>query len=58
MEIEAENTDTIYYMLASLVYLQQEKCKKSKKFIKLADIDEENIFRTTCGISEKMCQKR
>ena len=42
-------------MLTSLVYLQQGNVKKSKKLIKLANIDEENlhIFQTTSGISMK-----
>ena len=46
-------------MLTSLVYLQQENIKKSKKLIKLTSIDEENldIFRTTSGISMKFSRK-
>ena len=43
----------------SLVYLQQGNVKKSKKLMKLANIDEENlhIFQTTLGISMKFSGK-
>ena len=48
-------------MLTSLVCLQQGNVKKSKKLMKIVNIDKENlqIFRKTQGISkqfsEKMC---
>ena len=46
-------------MLTSLVYLQQENVKKSKKLIKLDNTDEENfhIFQTILGISMKLSGK-
>ena len=46
-------------MLTSLVYLQQENVKKSKKLIKLDNTDEENfhIFQTIWGISMKLSGK-
>ena len=46
-------------MLTSLVYLQWRNVKKSKKLLKLVNIDEENlhIFQTTWGISMKFSGK-
>ena len=46
-------------MLTSLVCLQQGNVKKSKKFMKIVKIDEENlqIFQTTRGISMKFSEK-
>ena len=40
---------SFYYMLMSLVYLQQGNVKNSNKYMKLANINEENlhIFRMT-----------
>ena len=56
-----KNAGIICYMLTSLACLQQENVKKSRKLMKLANIDEENlhIFLATWGtlmkFSEKMC---
>ena len=46
-------------MLTSLVCLQQGNVEKSKKLMKIVNIDEENlqIFRTTQGISMKFSGK-
>ena len=33
----------IYYMLTTLVYLQQKNLKRSKKLLKIAIIEEENL---------------
>ena len=46
-------------MLTSLDCLQQGNVKKSKKFMKIVKIDEENlqIFQTTRGISMKFSGK-
>ena len=46
-------------MLTSLVYMQQGNVKKSKKFMKLGNISEENlhIFRKTWGTSMKFSGK-
>ena len=46
-------------MLTSLVCWQQGNVKKSKKFMKIVKIDEENlqIFQTTRGISMKFSGK-
>ena len=46
-------------MLTSLVYLEQANVKKSKKLLKLANIDEENldVFRMISSISIKLSRK-
>ena len=46
-------------MLTTLVYLQQDFVKKSKKLMKIVHIEEENlyIFRTTWDISMKFLGK-
>ena len=47
--MEVKNADIICYMLTSLVYLHKENVKKSKKLMKIVNIDEEDfhIFQTT-----------
>ena len=46
-------------MLTSLVYLEQANVKKSKKLLKLDNIDEENldVFRKISSISIKFSRK-
>ena len=46
-------------MQMALVYLQQGNVIKSKKFLKIVNIDEGSlhIFKTTCGISMKFSEK-
>ena len=49
--MKVKNADTIYYMLTSLVSFQQGNVKKSKKSMKIINIEGENlnIFWTTWG---------
>ena len=56
---KGKNADTICYKLRSLVSLQQGNVKKSRKLMKVANIDREIVhnFWTTWGISVKFSGK-
>ena len=57
--LKIKNADITYYILTSLVYLQQRNVKKYKNLMKIVIIDEENlhIFRKIRRISMQLSGK-